>query len=207
MLCDTADPVLLAVSCAGASSAASVNYYHADCTKPYYASRSGASSRRTRGSVFGSVLDRDGVSSSAIIETRRLRSQRVYPQSKLNRDPASGFVRAEWIASVQSGRDIRLSGPHGPRQRPSSQPPRQCVPERHRRNRFVLPIPDQERSGRQVFVLHDAIRNEVSCARDGLGDGRVEVGKILPICVFEDPAADQNIEKKCFTRATSPASV
>src|SRR3954451_9015569 len=72
----------------------------------------------------------------------------------------------------------------------------QGVPERHGRNRPLVLIPDQEGSGRYVLVLHEAIGHEVSCARGGLGDGRVEIEKVLPVRVFEDLTAVENVEEE-----------
>src|SRR3954471_675032 len=78
----------------------------------------------------------------------------------------------------------------------------QGVPERHRRNRLLVLIPDQEGSARYVLVLHEAIGHEVSCARGGLGDGRVEVEEVLPVRVFEDLTAGQNVKKEVLHGCT-----
>ena len=47
-------------------------------------------------------------------------------------------------------------------------------------------VPDKEGLPRYVLVLHDAMRNEVSCACNRLREGRVAVRKVDPLQVLDD---------------------
>jgi hypothetical protein len=44
--------------------------------------------------------------------------------------------------------------------------------------------------------VHDAVGNEVSCAGDSLGEGRIRVRELLPLRVFAEFTSVQNMEKK-----------
>ena len=74
------------------------------------------------------------------------------------------------------------------------QPSRQGVPERHRRDHLAVVVPDDERLPRHILVLHDPVRNEVSCACDRLRDSCLAVGKVDPLQVLEDLIAVENVK-------------
>jgi len=57
-------------------------------------------------------------------------------------------------------------------------------------------VPNDETLPRHVLVPHDAVRNEVSCACDCLGDGRLAVGKVDPLQVLDDLIAVENVKIK-----------
>ena len=63
----------------------------------------------------------------------------------------------------------------------ASQHPWKGAPERHRRNRRAVVVPDEKGLPRHVLVLHDPVRNEVPCSCDRLSDGRLEIIKVDPL--------------------------
>src|SRR3954451_13029723 len=80
----------------------------------------------------------------------------------------------------------------------TSQPSRQGVPERHRRNRLSIAIPDAENLSRHVLVPHDPFRNEVPCTCDRLREGHFTVGKVDPVQVLHNLIAVENVEIKAW---------
>ena len=57
-------------------------------------------------------------------------------------------------------------------------------------------VPDEKGLPRNVLVLHDPMRNEVSCAYDRFRDGCLAVGKVDPLQVLDDLIAIENVEIK-----------
>jgi hypothetical protein len=47
-------------------------------------------------------------------------------------------------------------------------------------------VPNDERLPRHILVLHDPMRNEVSCALNGFRDGCLAVGKVDSLQVLDD---------------------
>jgi hypothetical protein len=61
-------------------------------------------------------------------------------------------------------------------------------------------VPDKEGLPRNVLVPHDAVRNEVACACNRLGDGRLAVSKVDPLQVLDDLTAIENVKIEARAR-------
>src|SRR3954447_6780094 len=90
------------------------------------------------------------------------------------------------------------------RQRPVAEHPRERAPERYGRNRLRRLIPDQEGSVRHVFSAQDTMRNKVLCTSGGLGEGCIQIGKVLTFRVFADLTPVQHIEKEAWHSCSVP---